>query len=116
MPVTRQITFDEVYERIDVEDWEAAWDLQGDAWQHPDRIAFPTAFSSTSEWQLVARYAPEQLLQLVKLFALPGELLKSLDVSVMVQWMTERRRDFLSEGLSTTAPGPHYANMDRWVD
>ena len=55
MPVTRQITFDEEYDRIDVDDCEAAWDLQGDTWQHHDQIPFPTAFSSTSEWQRVAR-------------------------------------------------------------
>ena len=85
-------------------------------WQHPDRIPCPTAFSSTSEWHRAARYAPEQLLQLVKRFALPGELLKSLDASVMVQWMTERRRDCLSEGLNAYRQQPLDFTMQTWLD
>ena len=55
-------------------------------------------------------------MQLVKRFELPGELLKSLDVSVMVQWMTERRRDCLSEGLQAYRQQPLDLTMQTWLD
>ena len=60
MPVTRQINFEADYDRIDVEDWEAAFDLHGAPWHHPGQIIFLTAIIYTGALHWVARYASDQ--------------------------------------------------------
>ena len=80
-------TTDVDYDRIDRGDWVSAWELLESNWSNPMQIPLPTDDSYTTEWQHVARHAPDHLLWLIKQFTLPGYLLQILDVSGIVLWM-----------------------------
>ena len=109
------LTQGEDYDRIDRDDWAAAWDLMEPAWPNPQTLPFPNANSSTLEWERVARLAPDHLLWLVKRFVFPGELLQILDTSVFVQWMTESRRDCVVDALQRYSETPMDEQSKSWV-
>lgn len=110
------ITNDASCERIDRDDWAAAWELLEPAWPNPHKLPFPTANSSTSEWEKVARLAPDHLLWMVKRFVFPGELLRILDNSVVAQWMTESRRDCVEDALERYSTTPMDRQTQLWVE
>uniref|UniRef100_A0AAV1U968 Uncharacterized protein n=1 Tax=Peronospora matthiolae TaxID=2874970 RepID=A0AAV1U968_9STRA len=53
---------DEGYESIDRGDWASAWEILEANWPNAKKISFPSADSPTTEWQQVARHAPDHLL------------------------------------------------------
>ncbi|TDH68498.1 hypothetical protein CCR75_005563 [Bremia lactucae] len=63
------IIADADYDRIDRGDWAFAWELLEPNWPNPMQIPFPTADSSTTEWQHAARNAPDYLLWLEEIHA-----------------------------------------------
>ena len=79
------------------------------------QIPLPTDDSSTTEWQHVARHAPDHLLWLIKQFTLPGDLLQILDVSGIVLWMTEIRRACVEASLRRYSATPLDTVTKFWV-
>ncbi|TDH65341.1 hypothetical protein CCR75_006280 [Bremia lactucae] len=106
---------DESCDRIDRDYWAASWEQLEPAWPNPQQLDFPTANSSTAEWEWVARLAPDHLLWLVKRFVFPGELLQILDNSVVDQWKTESRRDCVEDALQRYNNPPMDQQTKLWV-
>ncbi|TDH65521.1 hypothetical protein CCR75_005378 [Bremia lactucae] len=106
----------EVPDRIDRDEWAAAWEILEPEWPNSKQIPFPTVNSQTSEWKRVASLAPDHLLWLVKRFMFPGELLQTLDDTIIETWMSGSRRDCVEDGLQRFREQPLDRPTQLWID